>query len=110
MQEDGETTNHFPDGRETWGVNVTFDEDTIGRMKAGYVCVVCWEIHQEAFPEKCAMCKFPMKERQSEEFAKQFGGEEWIGPDLTIDEIRAEDEERRAFEGKSATSSIWVPK
>jgi hypothetical protein len=94
-----------------------FTEYDYGRLKDGYCCFECGEVQVEnglpkAFPEKCSVCHYPMKDRQTRDIADQFDGEVEIGG-RPLDELRAEDDElkekiRREQEGKP-TSMIWVP-
>ena len=68
---------------------VGFSEEDIGRMKAGYVCVQCFEDLDTAFPDECPICKFPMRDGQAKAFAEKFQGTQWVGPRTTLDEERA---------------------
>lgn len=95
-----------------------YTEYDVGRIRAGYCCIHCGEAQVEAgmpkaFPERCAICHFPMKAEQAQRFAEEFEGYTSVGPSRSLEELRAEDEEakeraRRRFEGKP-TSRIWLP-
>ena len=94
------SVTRMPDGRvlqrTVWGLT----EDEIGRIRAGYTCLKCLEDHDTPFPDHCTVCRFPMRERQAEEFAKDFRGEIRFGPSTTLDEERGimnEMREREAF-------------
>jgi len=87
----------------------------VGRMRAGYCCINtgCGEAQEQAFPEKCSVCGFPMKEKQSQMFAEQFGGDAvgW-GAAKSLAELRAEDEEakeRARRRREKPTSRIAIP-
>ena len=95
-----------------------FTEYDYGRMKNGYCCFECGEVQVKdglpfAFPEKCSVCSYPMRERQSKDMSEQFEG---VAKELggrPLEELRAEDDElkekaRREREGRP-TSMIWVP-
>ncbi len=92
------------------GYNATFDEETIERFRVGRACLKCWEVHEEAFPAKCSLCGYPMKDRQTTDFQEAFGGKKWVGPSTSIpDEI-----ERMKYEGAKRRhtpgSSILLPR
>ncbi len=78
------------------------DED-VGRMRAGYVCAKCMEPQKKPFPDQCAICKFPMSDRQAEFLAKAYQGSVRVGPTSSLeDELAALEEmqkrEDRAFD------------
>lgn len=85
---DVEAVAVMPDGRvfqrTVWGLT----EEQVGRIRAGYTCVKCLEDYDTAFPDECKVCHFPMREKQTEEFAKDFRGEIAFGPSTTLDEER----------------------
>lgn len=66
----------FEAGRPTQELRVRHSPETIARMKLGYVCVRCWEPHEEAFPVRCSVCQFPMRAEQAAEFHSNFVGAE----------------------------------
>lgn len=94
-----------------------YTEYDVGRMRAGYVCAACGEAQDEAFPAVCKYdwCGFPIREKQAQRFAQDFGGfAAPIGPSKSIAQLRAEDDEqkeraRRQREGKP-TSRILIPR
>lgn len=61
-------------GRATLEHTERWSPDEIERRRLGYVCIKCWEPHEAPFPEACALCGFPMRERQAEEFDRIFRG------------------------------------
>lgn len=95
-----------------------YTEYDVGRIRAGYCCIHCGEAQVEngmplAFPERCWICAFPMRDQQAQRFAEEFEGYTTVGPSRSLEELRAEDEEakeraRRQREGKP-TSRIWLP-
>lgn len=93
-------------------INATYTPYDLGRIKAGYCCLECGEAHEEAFPEHCAGCHFPMRRDQAQLFAEGYDGPATIGSAKSIEELRAEDEEAKArsrYAQAKPTSSIWVP-
>lgn len=89
-----------------------YTEYDAGRIRAGYCCIECGEAHEQAFPKTCTACGFPMRDEQALKFGEAFEGYTSIGPSRSIEELRAEDEEKKArmrYEKQKPTSSIWVP-
>ncbi len=84
----------MPDGRKLQKTVFGLTEEQVGRIKAGYVCIKCLEDHDAPFPDNCAVCSFPMRERQTEEFRKDFRGNIRFGPSTTIEEEYAIAEEK----------------
>jgi len=85
---DTEAVMVMPDGRRMQKTNIGHTRETIEAMRAGYVCVKCFERFASPFPDECSVCHFPMREHQAEEFAKDFRGETRFGPSTTLDEER----------------------
>lgn len=78
----------LPDGRVHGEVEITFDAETIERMRAGYLCVKCLEPFEQAWPVRCNTCGAPIRDKQAEYFAREFGGAEHLGPRTSMqDEI-----------------------
>lgn len=109
----------MPDGRVFQRTVHGLTEEQVGRIRAGYTCIKCYEDYIDAFPDQCSVCKFPMREKQTEEFAKDFRGDIAFGPSTSLDEEREimnEMREREAHERaialgiKIAKPSIIVPK
>lgn len=93
-------------------VEAIFTEYDAGRIKAGYCCIECGEAQEVPFPKRC-VCGFPMRDEQARVYAEQFDGPTTIGPARSIEELRAEDEERKAkarYAEAKPTSQIWIPK
>lgn len=105
-------------GERVQSVEHVYTEYDVGRIRAGYCCIHCGEAQHEnglpvAFPEKCWVCAFPMRQEQTRRFASEFDGATHIGSAKSIAELRTEDEEakeraRRKLEG-NPTSRILVP-
>jgi hypothetical protein len=98
---DPESVMVMPDGRVMQRTVVGLSEEQVERIRAGYICVKCYEDLDTAFPEHCPVCRFPMREQQSAEFAKDFRGDIAFGPSTTLDEERGimnELREREAYE------------
>lgn len=112
-----EDENHvliFSDGTYRSSFNVTVSDDDVGRIKAGYMCAICFEPHDEAFPEECNACRFPMKYRQAAYVAKAYQGKVRLGPSTSLaDELAAMDELEERHRRKTlgiTTPSIIVPR
>lgn len=68
--------------------DLTLDENTVERIRLGYICVDCLEPQQTPFPEACSLCGFPMLAEQVVRFARIYRGVEVLGPSVSIaDEI-----------------------
>jgi len=67
---DGDTLVQMPSGEWRVQADISVDEETIGRMKAGYLCIQCLEPHEVPFPEVCSLCGYRMRERQLKDLAQ----------------------------------------
>ena len=93
-------------------VEMIFTEYDVGRIRAGYCCIECGEAQEKAIPERCYICAFPMRDEQARLFAEHFEGYTTIGPSRSLEELRAEDiekKDRARYLREKPTSSIWVP-
>lgn len=109
---DTESYMVLPDGRAMERTVLGFSAEIIERMRQGYVCVKCYEAVNTAFPDECPVCKFPMREKQTEEFAKDFRGSIRFGPTTTLDEeyaIAQEQIQREAYD-KARKLGLILPK
>ena len=111
IDEDPNVYEVLPDGTVRRGLRFLYSDDDLQMIREGYKCSECGEVQEHAFPEKCLLCEFPMRERQSEHFAERFAGERETGGLIDWD---AEEEllERQRYERNKAlglTSRIWVP-
>ena len=103
------------DGQVRRAVHLHMDEESVGRMGAGYVCIHCYEPQHEAFPEKCHVCGYQMRERQAERFALEFKGNIRIGPSTSLEDemLIAEEIVRREEQAKLdpilRPSQVWLP-
>jgi hypothetical protein len=97
---------HFPDGRSFQDVDVIVNEEYRRQMQAGYRCLRCHEPQDEAFPKRCDVCFYPMRERQIMDCALEFDTDgRHVGPAKPISEYLDEVEmraEKRRFEQKIA--------
>jgi hypothetical protein len=99
--------------RVTGGVNKTLTAEAIEQVRTGFRCLMCEEPQVNgAFPAKCGLCGFPMKEKQADMFKKLFKGEEWVGSTINwTDELdRLDDELERDNWQESPTSGIIIPR
>jgi len=88
----------LPDGRVQGEVEITLALETIERMRTGFMCVKCFEPFEEAWPERCHVCGAPIRSKQAEHFAREFGGEVHLGPNTSLEEEIAGLPERAAKE------------
>ena len=103
---DGSTREHY---------NQIYSDYDAERIRLGYCCIQCGESQVGhsgvTFPENCAVCNFPMREKQRERYAKEWVGSIKLGPSMTNEEelaALAELEERmNPFVEKS---SIIIPR
>lgn len=113
VEEDPDHLLVMSNGYARSSFHVVLDPDDVGRMKAGYVCAICFEPHEQAWPEECNACRFPMKHRQAEYLAKAYKGNTRIGPSTSMaDELGAleELEEKQARERTVSAPQIVVPR
>lgn len=95
-------------GRTTAGVNMVVSPEVFEQYRTGYRCLRCHAVQDEPFPEVCieashpdGICRYPIRERQAAELAKEHRGEERYGPSpLEFDDERDEWAER---------NGIWLP-
>ena len=87
----------LPDGRVQGAVELVMSEDTIERMRLGYMCAKCLEPFEQAWPERCPVCGAPIRDKQSEYFENEFAGEAELGSKarLVDEDIWDEIERRR---------------
>jgi hypothetical protein len=104
------TTHVINDGQvDRPGLDVTFDAETVARMRLGYLCMRCWEPQEQSFPHACSLCGYGMAEFQLRDFTEEFLGEKHIGPSTTLDDELEMMRDRKARERHVGGSSIWVP-
>lgn len=114
IDDDPGVSELHPDGRRTQGLKAVFCDDDVERMRTGYKCIACWENLDNAFPEACPLCSFPMRALQAARFAQTYKGHipgvrssaDWDAAADRIEDAR----ERRRFERRVAGSPIVVPR
>jgi len=67
------------DGRHFQDASITLTPEAAERMWQGYMCARCLEPFDEAYPEKCIVCGFPVKELQRKLLERDF-----LGHDPTV--------------------------
>lgn len=98
------------DGRLQRNVVASVPKDVFRAIKAGHICLRCYEPQPDAFPPECDMCGYPMRERQIMDVAMEFRGEEHIGPGMPIAEYLEQQERRlEARERREARKSGHSP-
>lgn len=89
--------------------DVTWPREVITKIRTGYQCLKCWEPQQDAFPENCPVCGYPMRENQATDFGREFHGDKWVGPTVSVDDEIESLAERSARRAHKPGSSIVVP-
>jgi len=98
---DPEAVTVMPDGRVMQKTVFGLTQEQVDKIRAGYICVKCLEDYTSPFPDECSVCKFPMRDQQAAEFAKDYRGEIKFGPSTTLDDERGimnEMREREAYD------------
>lgn len=94
----------LPDGRIQRVAGFTLRPDDVERMRTGYACAKCLEPFEQAWPEHCPVCGAPIRSEQAAYFAREYGGEQHLGPRTTLAEEletlpeRQEEEARRVHD------------
>jgi hypothetical protein len=65
----------LPDGRVMRESRLTISQEWMEQMWQGYRCAACLERFEEAFPEECPVCRFPVKTEQRHRLEEDFAGE-----------------------------------
>jgi hypothetical protein len=94
-----------PDGRQFQDCTITLTPEAAERMWQGYMCARCLEPFEEAYPETCIVCKFPVKELQRKLLERDFKGR-----DPTVVESFPMDREMEYLERKHHLPKMTVPK
>ncbi len=101
-------------GRTYRDYDVAAEHEQVQRLREGRVCINCWEPQEKPFPgpgEHLPGCQVNIKRDQAELFARLYEGEKWVGPRLSLEEVRALDDEAKARETHTKRDShIWVPR
>lgn len=112
IDEDPTVLEVYPDGTVRPGLRFLYSDEDIDMIRQGYKCSECGEPQESAFPEKCFLCGFAMRELQSEHFAQRYGGDRETGGQINWDE-EEERLDRQRWERQVASGAkskgIWVP-
>ena len=74
----------FEDGRQFADVHLVVTKDASDRIWQGYQCAYCLEIFQEAWPETCRICAFPVKAEQRNYIRSRHVGDVKIGSRVSL--------------------------
>jgi hypothetical protein len=96
------------DGRKTQRHAFGLPAAEVEQIRQGYTCIKCLEAYDTAFPDECAVCKFPMRERQLSEFTKDFRGDVAYGPSTSLDEEYEIAEETIAREAHDRATALGL--
>jgi hypothetical protein len=79
----------MPGGELMISAEISVDDETVARMRSGYICTMCLEPQEHPFPEKCLLCGYHMRDRQTHDLSTKRGSlkEVWVGT-----RIKKEDE------------------
>lgn len=72
------------DGKVHRSTKVVYDRESTERIRLGYACARCMEVFEVPWPVACPTCKAPVRSRQAEYYAREFGGTERIGSALSL--------------------------
>jgi hypothetical protein len=86
----------LPDGRSLRNALIALNPEDVDRLRAGFVCLKCFEPFEQAWPERCPVCGAPVRREQARFFASEMGAPMQIGPRTTLEEERAGLAERAA--------------
>jgi len=102
----------MPDGRRMERPLFALTEEQVERIRLGYICMQCLEAHDAPFPDQCAVCQYPMRERQVEEFGRDFKGRIRFGQQTTDEEeyqIAEETIQKEAYD-RAVSLGLILPK
>lgn len=107
--EDSLTDVFVEDGTISRAVDITWPQEVIDKIKAGYQCLKCWEPQSEPFPENCGVCGYPILTLQAKDFEHEFRGDKWVGPTISLEEHLSSLEEKSERKTHKSGGSIIVP-
>lgn len=95
------------DGRLNVTANVTISPERLDEYRHGYRCLMCHAAQKEAFPAECVewYCRYPMRDRQADDFAREYQGEHDPWPTH-----RADEPDDAPAGWRKTDSNIVVPK
>lgn len=88
-------------GRKMIDVNIIVPPEHKRQIIAGYRCISCLEPFDSAFPLRCGVCGYEVRDRQLTRAAQEFEGEVFVGPSKPIRKILVErelEQEQREFD------------
>ena len=84
----------MPDGRVFRQPVFVLKPEDVDRLRAGYVCIKCFQTFEQAWPELCPVCGCHVRRDQAAYFAREYGGDQRLGPSTSL-----ADERERLREG-----------
>ena len=106
VEEDEDALVVHRDGTFRSAARLVLDPHDVGRIREGYVCAICMEAQERPFPKECSVCKFPMRERQSEYVARAYQGNTRVGPSSSLEDELGALEELEARERREKDISV----
>jgi hypothetical protein len=93
-------------------VIATFKQTDIERFRQGFGCLNCWQEFESAFPERCHVCGYEVRRRQTHDFGHAFEGDRWIGSQVNVDEesqIMDDHLQQWKLEHGLRSRGVWIP-
>ena len=94
-------------GRLLRSVKLTFDRESTERIRQGYACAKCLAVFDRSWPELCPECGAPVRARQAEFFAREYGGIEQLVSSPAL-ELALEEVQRRGHARRKAGEAPLV--
>jgi hypothetical protein len=100
---EGDTLVQMPGGELMIQAEISVDEETVQRMRSGYICIMCIEPQEKPFPEKCVLCGYHMRDRQSHDLSTKRNSlnEVWVGSRINKEDEIARMDEHYEYERRT---------
>jgi len=100
---EGDTVVLMPSGEPMVQANVSVDDETIARLKQGYLCMNCLEPQETPFPEACSLCGYTMRANQLRDLGEKPGNldEVWVGSRIKPEDEIARMDEHYEYEQRT---------
>lgn len=108
VRDEGGYFVQFTDGRKFKDETIILPRGQVERIRAGYMCVWCFEPLNVPFPKACPLCTFPCAERQMQVFGKLYAGIDI--PPTPLEERLEELDEQDHFKKYGPKTSLIVPR
>ncbi len=88
-------------------VQLVLKDQDVRRIAGGWVCMNCLEPFPEPFPKKCGVCGYAVRDRQPEDFQRDYQGTE--EPLVPLDERLAAMDEYELSKKGATKPQILIP-